>query len=123
MIGGYEFISDNIKKIKTAISGNKMMENLSEVSSFHRIQGSEGYRNSAKYCFDLLNDYGIDAEILEYKADYNEKFANPYQAASYGYIDDIIEPRNTRFRIIRAFQTLQTKKVVNPLKKHCNIPL
>ena len=67
-------ISDNIKKIKTAISGNKMMENLSEVSSFHRIQGSEGYRNSAKYCFDLLNDYGIDAEILEYKADYNEKF-------------------------------------------------
>jgi acetyl-CoA carboxylase carboxyltransferase component len=61
--------------------------------------------------------------IAEKVADYNEKFANPYQAAAYGYIDDVIEPRNTRFRVIRAFQTLQTKKVVNPLRKHCNIPL
>jgi len=61
--------------------------------------------------------------IAEKVAEYNEKFSNPYQAASYGYIDDVIEPRNTRFRIIRAFETLQTKKVVNPLKKHCNIPL
>ena len=61
--------------------------------------------------------------IAEKVAEYNDKFANPYQAASYGYIDDIIEPRNTRFRVIRAFQALQTKKVVNPLRKHCNIPL
>jgi acetyl-CoA carboxylase carboxyltransferase component len=61
--------------------------------------------------------------IAEKVADYNEKFANPYQAAAYGYIDDVIEPRNTRFRVIRAFQALQTKKVVNPLKKHSNIPL
>ncbi len=61
--------------------------------------------------------------IADKVAEYNDKFANPYQAASYGYIDDVIEPRNTRFRVIRAFQTLQTKKVVNPLRKHCNIPL
>jgi acetyl-CoA carboxylase carboxyltransferase component len=55
--------------------------------------------------------------------EYKEKFANPYQAASYGYIDDVIEPRNTRFRIIRGLQSLQTKKLVNPPKKHSNIPL
>ncbi len=55
--------------------------------------------------------------------EYEEAFANPYQAASYGYIDDVIEPRNTRFRVIRAFQNLQTKKVSNPPKKHSNIPL
>ena len=55
--------------------------------------------------------------------EYNSAFANPYKAASYGYIDDVIEPRNTRFRIIRAFQSLQTKRVVNPMKKHSNIPL
>lgn len=55
--------------------------------------------------------------------DYREKFANPYQAAKFGYIDDVIVPRNTRFRVIRAFQSLATKKVVNPPKKHCNIPL
>ena len=61
--------------------------------------------------------------IAEKVGEYNEKFANPYMAASYGYIDDVIEPRNTRFRVIRAFQALQTKKVVNPLRKHCNIPL
>jgi len=55
--------------------------------------------------------------------EYREKFATPYEAAKYGYIDDIIEPRNTRFRIIRALQTLSTKKDINPPKKHPNIPL
>lgn len=66
-------------------------------------------------------------ERAAYKAEkekeYKEKFANPYQAAAYGYIDDVIEPRNTRFRIIRGLKTLQTKKVTNPPKKHSNIPL
>ncbi|WP_294141211.1 acyl-CoA carboxylase subunit beta [uncultured Sanguibacteroides sp.] len=61
--------------------------------------------------------------VTEKEDEYNEAFANPYQAASYGYIDDIIEPRNSRFRIIRAFESLKTKKVVNPPKKHSNIPL
>ncbi len=61
--------------------------------------------------------------IEEKEAEYKKKFANPYQAASMGYIDDVIEPRNTRFRVIRAFQALQTKRVTNPLKKHSNIPL
>jgi acetyl-CoA carboxylase carboxyltransferase component len=59
----------------------------------------------------------------EKELEYTDKFANPYQAASYGYIDDVIEPRNTRFRIIRGFQSLQTKKLTNPPKKHSNIPL
>ena len=63
------------------------------------------------------------AFVSEKVNEYKDKFANPYQAASYGYIDDIIEPRNTRFRVIRAFQALETKKVVNPPKKHNNIPL
>ncbi len=61
--------------------------------------------------------------IEEKEAEYRDKFANPYQAASLGYIDDVIEPRNSRFRIIRAFEMLQTKKDVNPPKKHSNIPL
>ncbi len=59
----------------------------------------------------------------KYEQEYTDKFANPYQAAAYGYIDDVIEPRNTRFRVIRAFQSLQTKKQSNPPKKHSNIPL
>lgn len=61
--------------------------------------------------------------VAEKESDYKEKFANPYQAASLGYIDDVIEPRNSRFRIIRAFEMLQTKKDSNPPKKHSNIPL
>ncbi|MBK6283990.1 MAG: acyl-CoA carboxylase subunit beta [Draconibacterium sp.] len=68
-----------------------------------------------------------ETERAEYLAkaeeDYKEKFANPYKAAEYGYIDDVIEPRNTRFRIIRALQALATKKDVMPAKKHTNIPL
>ena len=61
--------------------------------------------------------------IKEKEDEYNKLFCNPYNAARYGYIDDVIEPRNTRFRVIRALQQLQTKKVVNPAKKHGNIPL
>ena len=57
------------------------------------------------------------------KNEYNDLFCNPYNAASYGYIDDIIEPRNTRFRIIRALEQLDGKKVENPWKKHDNLPL
>ncbi len=63
------------------------------------------------------------AYVQKKTEEYQDAFANPYNAASYGYIDDVIEPRNTRFRVIRAFQSLQTKKVVNPPKKHSNIPL
>jgi acetyl-CoA carboxylase carboxyltransferase component len=61
--------------------------------------------------------------IAEKEAEYRDKFANPYQAASMGYIDDVIEPRNTRFRVIRAFESLKNKRLTNPLKKHSNIPL
>lgn len=64
-------------------------------------------------------DKFLNDKIEEYK----EYFANPYQAASLGYIDDIIEPRNSRFRIIRALQMLATKKDTNPAKKHSNLPL
>lgn len=63
------------------------------------------------------------ATAAEKEAEYKKAFANPYNAARYGYIDDVIEPRNTRFRIIRALQQLQTKKLTNPAKKHDNLPL
>jgi len=61
--------------------------------------------------------------ISEKKQEYKELFCNPYNAASYGYIDDIIEPRNTRFRVIRALEQLAEKKQENPWKKHDNLPL
>lgn len=61
--------------------------------------------------------------LVEKEQEYRDKFANPYVAAKFGYIDDVIEPKNTRFRIARALQSLATKKDVNPPKKHSNIPL
>ena len=59
----------------------------------------------------------------ERKSEYNDLFCNPYNAASYGFIDDVIEPRNTRFRVIRALEQLAGKKQTNPWKKHDNLPL
>lgn len=61
--------------------------------------------------------------LIQKEEEYKNKFATPYVAAKYGYIDDVIEPRNTRFRVIRALQSLATKKDTNPPKKHSNIPL
>ncbi|HNY24436.1 MAG TPA: acyl-CoA carboxylase subunit beta [Bacteroidales bacterium] len=61
--------------------------------------------------------------VAEKEKEYRDMFANPYNAAKYGYIDDVIEPRNTRFRIIRSLQLLSTKKMSNPPKKHDNLPL
>lgn len=63
------------------------------------------------------------AFISKQENEYREKFANPYEAAKLGYIDDVIEPRNTRFRVIRALQALATKKDSNPPKKHSTLPL
>ena len=63
------------------------------------------------------------AFIAEKEEEYRQKFSNPYNAAKYGYIDDVIEPRNTRFRIIRALQSLATNRLTNPAKRHSNIPL
>ena len=61
----------------------------------------------------------LDEKVEEYR----QKFSNPYVAAQYGYIDDVIEPRNTRFRVIRALESLRNKRLENPAKKHDNLPL
>jgi propionyl-CoA carboxylase beta chain len=67
------------------------------------------------------NDEGAatDAKIAEYR----EKFAHPYVAAGRGYVDDIIDPRDTRPALIDALESLQNKRDRNPPKKHGNIPL
>ncbi len=63
------------------------------------------------------------AELQSKTEDYRARFANPFSAAARGYIDDVIEPKTTRPRLIRAFEMLETKKDNNPPKKHGNIPL
>jgi acetyl-CoA carboxylase carboxyltransferase component len=63
------------------------------------------------------------AKKAELAAEYREKFAHPYIAAARGFIDDVIEPSQTRPRLINALQVLQNKRDENPPKKHGNIPL
>lgn len=63
------------------------------------------------------------AKLAEKEAEYKEKFAHPYRAASRGFIDEVIDPINTRRKLIKAFTMLENKVVKLPKKKHGNIPL
>lgn len=64
-----------------------------------------------------------EAEEQKFIDDYRERFANPYVAAEYGYVDDVIEPAATRLRLIRGLDMLKNKVAKNPPRKHGNIPL
>jgi len=64
-----------------------------------------------------------EAERTRLAQEYREQFANPYVAAARGYVDDVIEPQETRPRLIEALRMLQNKRDANPPKKHGNIPL
>ena len=68
-------------------------------------------------------DIGDAEKIAARTKEYQDRFANPYVAASRGFIDDVIMPHNTRKRIVRALRTLKNKQLSNPAKKHDNIPL
>jgi propionyl-CoA carboxylase beta chain len=63
------------------------------------------------------------AETERLQEEYRQKFANPFEAAARGYVDDVIDPRQTRARVISALDMLQNKRDSNPPKKHGNIPL
>ena len=94
-------------------------------SSEIAVMGADGavnvlYAKEIKAVADPEEQKKIYAEK---KAEYDELFSNPYQAAQKGYIDDVIEPRNTRFRVIRALEQLAGKKQEIPAKKHDNLPL
>ena len=65
----------------------------------------------------------VKAFLAEKEDEYTETFANPYQAAQFGYIDDVIEPRNTRFRICRGLAQLASKRQNLPAKKHGCMPM
>jgi acetyl-CoA carboxylase carboxyltransferase component len=75
------------------------------------------------YGREAKNAGNPDAFLAEREKEYAETVANPYVAAKRGYVDDIIEPARTRFRIIKALGMLKNKRDTNPMKKHGNIPL
>ncbi len=84
-----------------------------------------GPKGAAEILFkrDIAQAQDPAAKLDQLVAAYREKFADPYHAASRGFLDDVIDPRETRPRLISALQSLLTKRDNNPPKKHGNIPL
>jgi propionyl-CoA carboxylase beta chain len=94
--------------------------NLAWPSAEIAVMGAEGAVNIV-YRRELSAG---DPEVRAGKiAEFNERFASPFVAAEYGFIDDVIEPRETRPRLIRALRMLENKVDTMPKKKHGNIPL
>lgn len=80
-----------------------------------------GPKGAAEIIF--RKDMDDPAKMAAHTKEYEDRFANPFIAAQRGYIDDVIAPRNTRRRVIKAFDMLKNKHQTNPEKKHGNIPL
>jgi propionyl-CoA carboxylase beta chain len=86
------------------------------------VMGPEGAVNIL-YKRKIADEADAAAFREEKVAEFRDKFANPYIAAERGYIDEVIEPQETRPKLIKALRSLRTKRVTNPPKKHGNIPL
>jgi propionyl-CoA carboxylase beta chain len=86
------------------------------------VMGPDGAVNIV-YRREITASSSPDETKAKLVAEYREKFANPYVAASRGYVDAVIEPKETRPRLINALEMLQNKRDTNPPKKHGNIPL
>ena len=96
--------------------------NLAWPTSEIAVMGPEGAVNII-HRREMQNAKDPEAERARLVAQYRERFSNPYQAASLGYVDDVIRPETTRARLIQAFDALENKRDTNPPKKHGNIPL
>ncbi|WP_019668566.1 acyl-CoA carboxylase subunit beta [Eudoraea adriatica] len=72
---------------------------------------------------EIMNAADPAKKLTEKEAEYAEKFANPFRAARRGFIDEVILPKNTRRKLIKAFSMLENKEVGVPKRKHGNIPL
>ena len=86
------------------------------------VMGPEGAVNII-YRRELASASDLDKKRQDKVEEFREKFANPYIAAEHGFIDEIIEPKYTRKKLISALRMLDTKRDSNPPKKHGNIPL
>jgi propionyl-CoA carboxylase beta chain len=86
------------------------------------VMGAEG-AVGVLYRREIARSKDPEAEARSRADEFRDKFASPYIAAERGFIDEVIEPRFTRQKLIRALDLLETKRDQNPPKKHGNIPL
>ena len=102
-----------------------------DVMSSKHLRGDSNYAwpsaeiavMGAKGAVEIIFRNQTPEEMAESEKEYKEKFANPFEAAEKGFIDEVIEPATTRRRIIEDLEMLESKKLTNPTKKHGNIPL
>ena len=90
------------------------------------VMGADGavnivFRSELKKVAEAGGD--VDARRAELVQEYKDRFANPYQAAERGYVDDVIQPEETRPWLVKALEISLTKRVDGPKRKHGNIPL
>jgi len=112
---GGAYIAMNSKHIRSDV-------NLSFPGAEIAVMGADGAVNIiARREIKAASDH--EAERKRLIEDYRDKFSNPYKAAELGYIDDVIDPADTRMQLIQYLRMLRTKRDVNPAKKHGNIPL
>jgi propionyl-CoA carboxylase beta chain len=107
------------------VMGSKHMRadyNLAYPTAEIAVMGPEGAVNIL-YRRELAKATDVEAFRAERVKEFKDKFANPYVAAEKGYIDEVIEPKETRPKLIRALKILANKRDTNPPKKHGNIPL
>jgi len=112
---GGAYVVMNSKHIRADI-------NLAFPTAEIAVMGPEGAVNIV-FRKDLMEAEDPERRRQELSDDYRETFASPYKAAELGYVDAVIQPEETRPRIISALEMLATKRVSAPLKKHGNIPL
>jgi propionyl-CoA carboxylase beta chain len=86
------------------------------------VMGSEGAVNIL-YRRELATAENPEETRREHTESYKQAFANPYQAAALGYVDEVFLPAETRARLVEAFDSLENKRDKNPPKKHGNLPL
>ena len=118
---------------KVTIITRKAYGGAYDVMSSKHLRGDKNYAWTsaelaligAKGAVEIIyrSDLEDKEKILNKTKQYEERFANPFIAAEKGYIDEVIMPRSSRKRLVRAFKSLKGKKIANPWKKHDNIPL
>ena len=116
----YDFVLDCIDSITPKHIGADM--NYAWPTAEIAVMGAKG-ASEIIFKGEIAKSDDPAAKLLEKEKEYQEKFANPYRAAARGFIDEVIEPRETRRKLIRAFSSLEKKKVLMPNRKHGNIPM
>jgi propionyl-CoA carboxylase beta chain len=118
------------KEIAAAVPGDLQKSIDGKKKAVDAIEAGDeaGKKKKAELLKELDELKAKAAEFQEKRREelvqeYRDKFANPYITASFGYLDDIIEPQDTRPRLIRALEMLKNKRESRPAKKHGNIPL